>query len=163
MTSGVVTGDIRQTLDQFRRSVDQLFENFYGLPGESQRSSLMAGSGQQWAFSPAVETAWGDTALTLRAIVPGISQHDLKVSVQNNQLVIEGERKMPENLGKHNYTQLAYGRFYAAVTLPSGLDLDKLQCRLHDGVLDIQIPISEQMKPRQIQIQTGEGRKSITA
>ena len=92
-----------------------------------------------------------------------MSQNELKVSVQNNQIVVEGERKAPENFGKHHYTQLAYGRFYSAVTLPSGLDLDKLQCRLHDGVLDIQIPISEQMKPRQIQIQTGESRKSITA
>ncbi len=162
MTSGVVTGDVRQTLDQFRRSVDQLFENFYGFPLESQRAGATA-SGQQWAFSPAIETAWSDNTLNLRAIVPGVSQQELKVSIQNNQLVIEGERKMPENLGKHNYTQLAYGRFYTAITLPSGLDLEKLQCRLHDGVLDIAVPVSEQMKPRQIQIQTGEGRKSITA
>jgi len=163
MTSSVLTGDIRQTLDHFRRSVDQLFEGVYGLPPESHRSGAMAMGGQQWAFSPAVETAWGDTALNLRVIVPGVSQQELKVSVQNNQLVIEGERKTPESFGKQNYTQLAYGRFYTAVTLPSGLDLDKLQARLHDGVLDIQIPISEQMKPRQIQIQTGESRKSITA
>jgi HSP20 family protein len=162
MTSSVVTGDIRQTLDQFRRSVDQLFENFYGFPGETSRTGA-AGPGSQWTFSPAVETAWGDTALNLRVIVPGVSQQDLKVSVQNNQLVIEGERKAPENAHKQAYTQLAYGRFYTAVTLPSGLDLDKLNCRLRDGVLDIHIPVSEQMKPRQIQIQTGEGRKSITA
>jgi len=163
MTTSVSTGDIRQTLDHFRRSVDQLFENFYGFPAESQRSGALAMGGQPWTFSPAVEMAWADTALNLRAIVPGVSQQDLKVSVQNNQLVIEGERKVPENFGKNNYTQLAYGRFYTAITLPNGLDLEKLQCRLRDGVLDIQVPVSEQMKPRQIQIQTGESRKSITA
>jgi HSP20 family molecular chaperone IbpA len=47
--------------------------------------------------------------------------------------------------------------------LAAGLDLDKLNCRLHDGVLDIYIPVSEKMKPRQIQIQKGEQRKSISA
>jgi HSP20 family protein len=149
-------------LDHFRRSVDQLFENFYGFPAESGRTGQMA-QGAQWTFSPAVETAWGDTALNLRVILPAVSQQDLKVSVQNNQLVIEGERRPPDGFTKNTYTQLAYGKFYTAVSLPSGLDVDKLNCRLHEGVLDCQVPISEQMKPRQIQIQTGEARKSITA
>jgi HSP20 family protein len=87
----------------------------------------------------------------------------VKVSVQNNQLVIEGERKPPEGFKQNAYTQLAYGKFYAAVTLPNGLDLDKLSARMHDGVLDIQIPISEQMNPRQVQVQSGEARRSICA
>jgi len=60
-------------------------------------------------------------------------------------------------------SQLAYGKFYAAVTLPGGLNVDKLTCRLQDGILDIQIPVSEQKRPRQIQIQAGESRKSVSA
>src|ERR1700694_5624278 len=87
MTSSVLTGDIRQTLDHFRRSVDQLFENFYGFPAESARAGAITTGSQHWTFSPAVETAWGDTALNMRVIVPGVSQQDVKVSVQNNQLV----------------------------------------------------------------------------
>jgi HSP20 family protein len=161
MTSTFLAGDARQTLDHFRRSVDQLFENFYGLAQESGRSVLPSGS--QWTFSPVIETAFGDSMLNLRAILPGVNQQDLKVSVQNNQLIIEGERRAPETFKNHAHAQLAYGKFYAAVTLPSGLNVDKLTCRLQDGVLDIQIPVSEQMKPRQIQIQAGESRKSISA
>jgi len=159
MTSTFLAGDARQTLDHFRRSVDQLFENFYGLSAESGRS---VPNGSQWMFSPVMETAWGDSNLNLRAILPGVSQQDLKVSVQNNQLIIEGERRTPETYRNNAHTQLAYGKFYAAVTLPSGLNVDKLTCRLQDGVLDVQIPMSEQMKPRQIQIQSGESRKSIS-
>jgi HSP20 family protein len=161
MTSTFLAGDARQTLDHFRRSVDQLFENFYGLPAESGRSVLP--SGGQLTFSPVIETAWGDSMLNLRAILPGVVQQDLKVSVQNNQLIVEGERKAPESFKNHAHAQLAYGKFYAAITLPSGLNVDKLTCRLQDGILDIQIPVSEQMKPRQIQIQSGESRKSISA
>jgi HSP20 family protein len=161
MTSSVLTGDVRQTLDHFRRSVDQLFENFYGFPAETGRAQISAGS--QWMFTPAVETAWGESSLNLRVIVPGVTQDSLKVTVQNNQLVIEGERKTPDGFDKNAFTQLAYGKFHTAVTLAPGLDLDKLNCRLHDGVLDIQIPVSEKMRPRQVQIHTGEQRKSISA
>jgi HSP20 family protein len=162
MMSSVFTGDVRQTLDQFRRSVDQLFENFYGFPTDTGRA-LASGTGSQLLFSPPVESAWGETSLNLRAIVPGIAQHDLKVSVQGNQLVLEGERRAPEWTNKNGYTQLAYGKFRTEVALPAGLDLDKLNCHLHDGVLDIHIPVAEKMRPRQIQIQSGESRKSITA
>jgi HSP20 family protein len=161
MTSSFLAGDTRQTLDHFRRSVDQLFENFYGLPAESGRSMLQGSS--QWAFSPILETAWGETSLHLRAILPGVNQQDLKVSVQNNQLIIEGERKAPDTFKNNANAQLAYGRFYAAVSLPNGLNVEKLNARLQDGILDVQIPVSEQMKPRQIQIQSGESRKSISA
>jgi len=99
----------------------------------------------------------------LRVIVPGVTQENVKVTVQNNQLVIEGERKAPDAFDKNSSTQLAYGKFYAAVTLQGGLDVEKLNARLHDGVLDVQIPMSERMKPRQIQIHTGDQRKSISA
>ena len=162
MTSNILTGDVRQTLDHFRRSVDQLFENFYGYPLETGRPATI-GQASQWTFTPAVESAWDDSHLRLRCILPGVQQNDVKVTVQNNQLLIEGERKPPEGFEKNAFTQLSYGKFYTAVTLPAGLDLDKLTCRLHDGVLDMQIPISEKMKPRHIPIQSGDQRRSLPA
>ncbi len=165
-SSNILTGDVRQSLDHFRRSVDQLFENFYGYPLETGRPSAI-GAGSQWAFSPVLETSWSDSMLRMRAILPGVSQNDLKVSVRNNQLILEGERKSPEGFDKNNtFTQLSYGKFYTSLSLPAGLDLDKLNARLHDGILDIQIPVAEQMKPRQVQINTGEPqqqRKGISA
>lgn len=160
MMSSVLAGDVRQTLDQFRRSVDQMFENFYGVPGENARA-IATSTGTQWVFSPAVETAWSDTALNLRVILPGVPQHDLKCNLQGNQLVIEGERKAPEGFTKNGYTQLSYGKFRAEVTLPPGLDYEKLNVHLHDGILDIHVPVAEKMRPRQIQIQSGEQRKAI--
>ena len=161
MLSTLFNNDVRQTLDQFRRSVDQMFENFYG-----QDASWRAGdSGRErtWTFSPVVESGWNEHYLNLRAILPGVSESDVQVTVENNQLVIQGERKAPEGFGKNAYTQMAYGKFFTALTLPSGLDVDHVNCRLQYGVLDIQIPILETSKPRQIQIQTGEERKAIRA
>jgi len=158
MLNTFFANDVRQTLDQFRRSVDQMFDNFYGQPSDRAQ-----GSERGWTFSPVLESGWTEHSLKLRAILPGITEKDVNVSVQNNQLVIEGERKAPEGFEKNAYTQLAYGKFYTAITLPSGLDVEHVQCRLHDGVLDIHVPISETSKPRQIQIQTGAEQKTIGA
>jgi len=160
MLSTMFTNDVRQTLDQFRRSVDQMFDNFYGqaLPSGSNSSGE-----RTWTFSPVLETGWNDHFLNLRAILPGVAEKDVRVTVQNNQLIIEGERKAPEGFDKNAFTQLAYGKFYSAITLPSGLDVDHVNCRLYNGILEIQVPITEASKPKQIQIQTGEERKAIRA
>jgi HSP20 family protein len=160
MLNTLFANDVRQTLDSFRRSVDQMFENFYG---QTQPVASNASGERQWTFSPVVESSWEENSLHLRAILPGVSENDVRVSVQNNQFIIEGERKSPENFQQNAFTQLAYGKFYAALTLPSGLDVDHVQCQLRNGILDIQVPILEASKPRQIQIQTGEDRKAIGA
>ena len=154
MLNTMFANDVRQTLDHFRRSVDQLFDNSYTSPAQR-------GEGREWTFSPVLESAWNDNALHLRAIVPGVTQGHIKVTLNNNQLVIEGERKRPEGWDRDSWTQLAYGRFSTAVTLPNGLDVDKLHCRLHDGVLDVQIPVTEGRRPRQIQIETDEAQKAL--
>ena len=160
MLSTLFTNDVRQTLDQFRRSVDQMFGNLYG-PALSAGSSATG----EWTgtFSPVVEAGWNDHSLNVRAVLPGVAEKDLRVSVQNNQLVIEGERKAPEGFDKNAFTQLTYGKFYSALTLPTGLDVDHVNCRLTNGILEIQVPIAEASKPKQIQIQTGEERKAIHA
>ena len=160
MLSTLFTNDVRQTLDQFRRSVDQMFDNFYG---QGLPSGSTASGERTWTFSPVVELGWNDQYLNLRAILPGVAEKDVHVSVQNNQFVIEGERKAPEGFDKNAFTQLAYGKFYTALTLPTGLDVDQVSCRLWNGILKIQVPINEASKPKQIQIQTGEERKAIHA
>ena len=128
MLSTVFTNDIRQTLDQFRRSVDHLFDNFYGYP--TDRPATGSSERNEWAFSPMLETGWNDNSLHLRAILPGVSQEDVNVSMQGNQLVIAGERKAPEGLAKNGFTHLSYGKFSTSVALPNGLDVEKVNCRL---------------------------------
>jgi len=154
------TNDVRQTLDQFRRSVDQMFDNFYG---QASPSGSNPNGERTSTLTPVLESSWNDQTLTLRAILPGVAEKDLRVSVQNNQLVLEGERKTPEGFNKNAFTQLAYGRFYTALTLPGGLDVDNVHCRLSNGILEVQVPILEASKPRQIQIHTGEDPKALHA
>jgi HSP20 family protein len=144
----------------FRRSFDQLFDQFYH---SSRRNAT--GERADWTFTPAVETGWSDDHLNLRVILPGVTEKNLNVRVQGNQLVVSGERPAPENFGNEVYQLISYGKFERNLDLPNGLDLDKLQAHLHDGVLDIRIPVAQAMKPRQIQISTGTAHppKTIAA
>jgi HSP20 family protein len=162
MLSTLFTNDVRQTLDQFRRSVDQMFESFYGRTEPTASASHASGE-LGCTFSPVIESGWNENFLSLRAILPGVSEKDVQVSVQNNQLILQGERKAPEGFERSPFTQLAYGKFYTALTLPTGLDTDHVRWNLRNGVLDIQVPILEASKPKQIQIQIGEERKAIGA
>lgn len=147
-------------LNDFRRNFDQIFENAYN---PSRRAG---NSDREWAFSPAVETAWTDDDLNLRVVLPAVTQKDINMSVQGNTLTLQGERKAPENFGKEGtfYNQLPYGRFQRTLELPGGLDMDKLQAHLHDGVLDIRIPVAAAVKPKQVPISAGaETPKTIAA
>jgi HSP20 family protein len=161
MFDTMLSRDLRQTLDHFRRTMDQLFENFYGSPS---RLALTSGVSQDgYAFTPVIESGWNENELILRAILPGVTQENLKVTTQGNQLILEGERKAPEGWTSGAYPQMAYGKFYAAVPLPQNLNVDQIKCRLHDGVLDIHVPVAEAMKPRQIPIESGVSQKAIAA
>lgn len=152
--------DIQQTLEHFRRTMDQALSDFFAPSG----APSTAPDGTAWTFTPTVETGWNDDYLNLRVVLPGVGENDLKVNIQGNQLVIEGERKQPENFARNGGSlRLPYGKFHRAIDLPNGLDQERVQCRLHDGVLDIQLPIAEAMKPRRIPIEGAESRKAIAA
>jgi len=156
--------DVQQTLDHFRRSVDQLFGSTFSGSGHSPNSTSDAVQADtERVFSPVVETGWNENEMVIRAVLPGVNEKDLRVSLRGNQLVLEGQREAPESWTKGAYTQLAYGRFYAAITLPQGLNLEHLNCKLHEGLLDVAIPIAEQMKPRRIPVNTGASQAAITA
>jgi HSP20 family protein len=135
--------------NELRRSFDQFFESFANAtPVRGSRTST------EWTFAPPVESGWTDEYLNLRVVVPGVTDKDINLQVQGNQLYIQGERKAPENFGKDGYVwnSIPYGKFERVLDLPAGLDVDKLQAHLHDGFLDLRIPLASAMKPKQIPI-----------
>src|SRR5712692_6186880 len=119
MFNTIFVDDVRNSLDLIRRSMDQF------LGGVSASSGTPA-DGTEWTFTPAFEAGWTADKMNLRVVLPGISEKDVKVTVQGNHLLIEGERKTPENFSANGYSYLAYGKFFRAIDLPDTLDLDKV-------------------------------------
>lgn len=160
MLDRMIASEMGQTLENIRRTFDRFIE-----PNYPATRHLETGNGTETFFTPAIETGWTKDDLNLRLIVPGVTQDDLEVTIQGNQLLIRGERKAPEYTEKEGafYSGLAYGRFERFVDLPNGLELDKMRVHLHDGILDIWIPKAAEMKPKKIQIGTGNSRRALVA
>ena len=85
-------------LEDFRRTFDRWFANV------DQASPRVRNEETEWVFSPAFETGWTDDYLHLRFVLPAVTDNDLEVTIQGNQLVVRGERKAPEGFGNENRT-----------------------------------------------------------
>lgn len=146
-------------LEDFRRTFDRWFTNV------DQATPRVRNEETEWVFSPAFETGWTDDHLHLRFVLPAVTDNDLEVTIQGNQLVVRGERKAPDGFGNENrtYHRLPYGKFERTLDLPNGLDTEKMEAYLHDGVLDVRIPITTAMKPKKIQVAVGKKPQAIAA
>jgi HSP20 family protein len=99
----------------------------------------------------------------LRADLPGLSEDDVNVELDDNVLTISGERKSEHEHRKEGYYRIerAAGAFSRSLTLPEGIDPDSVQARFEKGVLEVRVPKPEQRKPRRVAISVGEGRSVV--
>jgi HSP20 family protein len=113
------------------------------------------------AWIPATEIAYRDGNLIVSAELPGLTENDVKVEVNDNFLIIHGERKMEqqENEGDVRRTERRYGEFYRAIALPEGADAQNTRAEFRNGVLQVTIPVPEQQSNvREIPVQAGSSQ-----
>jgi HSP20 family protein len=93
--------------------------------------------------------------IVLRAELPGLKREDLDIRVENNTLTLRGERKRDAEVKQESYHRVerSYGAFSRSFSLPTTVNTEKVQATFADGVLTITLPIREEAKPRQIQVQ----------
>jgi HSP20 family protein len=140
-------------LETIRQRMDDLFERmserFFG-PGEQERSVW-----ETEALAPAIESHVEKDTLIVKADLPGIDPKEVSISVTGNQLTIEGERKREEKKEEKDYfyREMAYGKFSRTITLPEGVDADKVKANYKNGVLEITMPAPKQITGKKIQIE----------
>jgi HSP20 family protein len=87
--------------------------------------------------------------------LPGVSADAVDVSVERSVLTVSAERTLPREEGDHPYlTERPRGTFRRQVHLGENLDATGIEADFADGVLTLRIPVSEQAKPRKIEIGT---------
>jgi HSP20 family protein len=98
----------------------------------------------------------------LRADLPGVSEDDVNVELQDNVLTISGRRESEQDDRRHGYYRVerATGTFSRALTLPSGIDPDNIKASFDNGVLEVRVPKPEERKPRKVSIDVGD-RQSV--
>lgn len=141
---------------RFSEEMDRLFEdpgfrnNWLGRPFALQNEL------DSFAWSPQIETFQRDNEFVLRADLPGLNKDDLKVSVDNNCLAIQGERKREwtgdqKSAGGYR-SERSYGSFYRCVQLPQGVQTENVSATFRNGVLEVKMPAPTQKPGRRVEI-----------
>jgi HSP20 family protein len=134
----------------FRRMSEEMDRMF-------QESMLETTASARTGWSPAIEVSQRDGKFNIQAELPGLEPNDVKVEIENDSVVIQGERKTEseEKTAGVQRTERQYGYFYRSIPLPEGASLDQAQAKFRNGVLEVTIPISEQASnKRSIPVQT---------
>lgn len=107
---------------------------------------------QRWA--PACDIFEDKENLKIVLELPGVKPEDVKISLENQVLTIQGEKRQvaEESSERWHRYERSYGSFERRFTLPSTVDPEKIQAKADNGVLTVTLPRAERAKPRQIQV-----------
>jgi HSP20 family protein len=103
-------------------------------------------------WSPSADVRETDTEYVLDVELPGVTRDDITVDLTGNRLAITGELKEQEQEGRYHRRTRRTGKFSYRVLLPRGVDGDKVEAALENGVLTVRVPKSETAQPRRIEI-----------
>ena len=130
-----------------RREIDRLFEDTFG------RGQLGRG---EWA--PAVNIHETDQELTFAVELPGVRLEDIAVTAINGVLTIQGERTETSKEGedrRYHLIERNYGSFMRRFQLPQGVDSQKIEAAVENGMLLVRVPKAALPQPKRIQVKTG--------
>lgn len=134
-------------LVSLRQAMDRLFEDSFVRP-------------RSWAFGAfdgynfPVDVTNGSDAIRIEASLPGFKPGDVDITVENGVLSINAETRSErqEGEGESLVQEIRRGRVSRTIALPNGIEPDRATASFEDGILRLQIPKAEALKPRQIRI-----------
>jgi len=152
-------GPIRE-LSAMREVMNRLWDDSYHRPFR------LSTVGDEAAL-PAIDISEKNDKIVVKAVMPGVKPEDLDINISGNTLTIKGETKEEheDNNGKYYHRECYYGNFARSLTIPTGLNTDKADASLENGVLTLSIPKAEELKPKAIKVKTkqlGDGKKAET-
>ena len=130
------------------RSMLDLLDTFWREPFEATPFSMPE--------FPSVNISEDDKYITVEAEVPGMKPEDLDISMHNNNLIIQGEKKFEDEENRDSYHRIerSYGSFYRTIPLPTEVDDNNVKANYKNGILNITLPKSEQSRSKKIHIES---------
>jgi HSP20 family protein len=161
MTNLAYRENTPQNIYDVRREFDNILNRFLGgWPGsrEPTRGNLSSA-----VFAPPVDAVMDRDGRKFVAHIalPGVDRKDVNISVQGNVLTVSGERRFSKERKEADfvYNETMYGSFERTVSLPEGVDTNRMTAEYRDGVLEISAPVSAAALPRRIEINGSQHRQ----
>ena len=106
------------------------------------------------SWYPSADVMENKNDYTLKIELPGVMKDQVKISVQDNVLTIQGEKQNETESKDTNYHRVerSYGKFLRSFRLPSAIKSDKIDATYKDGILSIVLPKAEEAKTKEIEI-----------
>lgn len=107
---------------------------------------------QTWGL--ALDVIENEDGYTVKASVPGITPDNLNVTLEDNVLTIKGEIAADENVEDAHYhlRERRYGSFSRSLRFPVDVNAEAIEATYQNGVLSLDVPKAEEVKPKQISI-----------
>ncbi len=140
--------------DPFRDLVsiqDRMNKLFEQTLSRSSRSDEAAAA---TTWTPPVDIYETPETIVIKAELPGVAREDVDIQIQDNALVLRGERRFAKEVKEESYLRIerAYGPFHRSFTLPATVQQDKVRAVLRDGVLELELPKADSAKSKRITI-----------
>ncbi len=103
-------------------------------------------------FVPSINTREGKYAYHVEVDLPGMSKDDINISIEDNILVISGERNFKDEVKEESYYKIesSFGSFSRSFTLPEEADIENIHAESTDGVLEIIVPKLKEEKTNKV-------------
>ena len=150
----LVRWDPLRDIDSLQGEMNRLFSTFFATP-TGRGANGGGAAARRWI--PAMDLIEAGEHFVLKADLPGMSEDDVKIELENNVLTISGERKTELEDKHEGYYRLgrSSGAFTRSLTLPEGVEAGAVTAAFDNGVLEVRIPQPEQAKPQRVQIAVG--------
>lgn len=138
-----------QDMLSLREAMNQLLEESFVRSPTGERMAQ--------GFIPALDLSETPEAFIIEATVPGVKADDLNITVENNILTISGEVHEEQERKDRNYHRVErrFGSFQRSVSLPNTVKADQISAKLEQGILHLEVPKAEEVKPRRITVNVG--------
>lgn len=104
---------------------------------------------------PTVNTRESENGYHVDVDLPGVKKEDIKVDLNKGILTISGERKTKEEINQEDYYKIEtyFGKFSRSFTLPDSADIENIEAKSDNGVLEIFIPkLKDDVSKKSIEI-----------
>lgn len=144
----IVRWDPFQELSEMSNRLNRLF-NRTNVQAPNEGAELTT-----FDWAPTVDIVETAEDFQVKAELPEVKKEDVKVSIDDGVLRIEGERKQEkeEKGRKFHRIERSYGSFMRSFTLPDNVDETKMRAEYKDGLLNVRLPKTEKAKPRSIEV-----------